>query len=230
VDSNEPPVVLHAEEAECIFCSPHGRDQWFDRPIASDGNQTIVVPAVGAFVRGYVLVVPVMHVTATCRIPEQAKDRFSAFVCDVAAHLGRLYGTKITLFEHAGCDSPGRPKSACINHAHLHLVPGSYNLTSESQTSELEVHKSLRDFLRPERRSPYLMFQDPDGPVASFPDHALPQFFRRAIAKRLGIGECWDYALFPFWENVQLTCQDFSSVTFRATFSSEATIENGVST
>ena len=76
---------------------------------------------------------------------------------------------------------------------------------------EVIKHDSFQKFLEDEQDGPYLMLQDPGGPLISFKDRPSSQFFRRVLANRLGMPECWDYALFPFFDNVKRTYQDFDS-------------------
>lgn len=209
MDTHEIPLVVHDEEPACTFCSPYGCNEWFNTPVASDEDKTVAVPSVGSLVPGYLLAIPVLHVTATCRIPREQKNRFASFVEVIAARLKDIYGIDITLFEHGACGAPHQARSACVSHAHLHLVPGTYNLASEAPRSRMMQYASLQDFLNSDQTSSYLMLQDPGGPVLTFEDPATPQFFRRIIAKRLGFAERWDYALFPFFDNVRRTYQDF---------------------
>jgi diadenosine tetraphosphate (Ap4A) HIT family hydrolase len=208
VDTREAPIVAEAIEDDCEFCSQSGRFEWFNTPLAIDKDYAIAVPSVGSFVPGYILVVPAVHVTASCRIPADHKARLASFTNDLASQLASKYREKITIFEHGACDSRLQPQSACVNHAHLHLVPGSYDLISEAPE---QVHKysSLEEFLEEEREEPYLMLQDPGGPLLSFADQPVPQFFRRVVARRLGMADFWDYAAFPFYENIKHTYRDF---------------------
>jgi diadenosine tetraphosphate (Ap4A) HIT family hydrolase len=213
MDSRSAPVVEHTEEAECAFCSSSGCQEWFNQPVATEEGCAVAIPSVGSFMPGYLLVVPIAHVTATCRMPLDVKAKFAAFTYNLSSRLSSLYGAPITMFEHGACVSSRLARSACITHAHLHLVPGKYDLVSELP-GRAENHGSLEEFLEHERDDPYLMAQDPGGLIVSFEDRPAPQFFRRVIADRLGIPSRWDYALFPFFDNVRRTYDDFGIEVF----------------
>jgi diadenosine tetraphosphate (Ap4A) HIT family hydrolase len=176
--------------------------------LASDGDTAIAVPSLGSFLPGYLLAIPITHVNASCGIPEAKRARFAAFVGGLASRLSSLYGTEVTMFEHGACITDRQPQSACINHAHVHLVPGSYNLMSE-MPALICKHDSLQGFLAEEWDNPYLMLQDPGESIVGSEDALTSQFFRRIIAHRLGMSDCWDYAMFPFWENIKRTYLDF---------------------
>lgn len=211
MDSRKIPIVEHADEdsAQCSFCFTSQRHEWFNRPVAHLDECAMAVPSLGCLVPGYLLVMPFTHVTSTCGLPEAVKPKFASFVIEVVAQLRSVYGMPVTMFEHGGCSSPYESRSACVNHAHLHLVPGNYGLKSEAPEKTTK-HSSFGDFLESDGPdSPYLMLQDPCGPIVSFADQPTPQFFRRVVAARLGMPECWDYALYPFFDNIERTYKDF---------------------
>lgn len=210
MDSRQASLVMHVDndDDDCEFCSPSRRSEWFNRPIAMDEDRAFAVPSLGSFMPGYLLAVPVAHVTASCRIPAEGKARFAAFVYKLASQLTSLYGTQVTIFEHGACLSNSKPQSACVDHAHVHLVPGNYDLSTEAP-SQVYKHESFMEFLEMKQSDSYLMLQDPAGPILSFDDKPTSQFFRRIIAQRLGIPDYWDYAMFPFTENIKRTYQDF---------------------
>lgn len=209
MDTNKATIVMHDEEPVCTFCSLDSASEWYNMPIMSYEDRAFVLPSVGSLIPGYMLALPSQHVTAVCKIPKADKDSFASFVETTLTRLSRIYGDSITMFEHGAFNTPRRKRSACVSHAHLHLVPGSYNLTSEAPSGGIDLYRSLREFIETDRTTPYLMLQDPGGPIVVFDDYAIPQFFRRVIAERLGITECWDYALFPFYENIRKTYHDF---------------------
>jgi hypothetical protein len=55
------------------------------------------------------------------------------------------------------------------------------------------------------------MYREPGGPVQYSPDAGISQYFRRHIARMLGRPDDWDYALFPHWDNIRTTQNDFSA-------------------
>jgi diadenosine tetraphosphate (Ap4A) HIT family hydrolase len=207
VDSREATLTATIHD-DCEFCSPISRLEWFNRPVALDEGRAVAVPSLGSFMPGYLLAVPVAHVTASCRISWDTKERFASFVYELVSRLTSLYRRPVTIYEHGACLSVQGSQSACVNHAHVHLVPGNFDLTTEAP-SQVYKHDSLGEFLKIEESNPYLMLQDPGGPLLSFNDKPTSQFFRRIIAKRLGIPDHWDYAASPFFDNIKRTYQDF---------------------
>lgn len=206
MDSRKTPVI-HEGEEDCPFC-PTGQREWFNQPLASESGCAIAIPSLGSFIPGYLLIVPTVHVTATCKVPSDSRAKFATFTDKLVVRLRSLYGMPVTMFEHGACTESSITRSACVTHAHLHLIPGNYDLMSAAPKEAIK-HTSLEDFLEYERNAPYLMLQDPDGPLLSFDDRPSSQFFRRIIANRLSMPDCWDYALVPFFDNIKRTYKDF---------------------
>jgi diadenosine tetraphosphate (Ap4A) HIT family hydrolase len=201
--------------------------EWYDHVIATDDHGSYAIPSLGSFVQGYLLIIPRAHVTATCNISDDAKSAFVSFVHSVMSRLRSLYGSPVTMFEHAACSINKSPRSACVSHAHLHLVPGSYDLIAETPDVDIRKYDSYREFIQRQQQEPYLMFQDPDGPLISFDDRPSAQFFRKVIARRLDITDCWDYAAFPFYDNIKETYRDFGIDPFAGIDQDEVTTSDG---
>jgi diadenosine tetraphosphate (Ap4A) HIT family hydrolase len=82
------------------------------------------VPTIGAFVPGYLLVVPRRHVLALGQLPPPELRDFEHLTHRLAARLARTYAMPILGFEY-GLNITGERR---VEHAHLHLVPTSADL------------------------------------------------------------------------------------------------------
>jgi diadenosine tetraphosphate (Ap4A) HIT family hydrolase len=207
--------MLHrAHPDDCFLCAAHGGGPgalaWYDRPLAHEPGTGIAVGAIGAFVPGYVLVSPAVHTRSVQDLPPGAHAAFLAFTRKVLARVEGRYGPA-TVFEHGACRAAGGRRSACVDHSHLHIVPGSYGLSRA--VGGTRTFNSLADLLaapREQRYDGYLMYREPGGPVNYAPDPGVSQFFRRHISAVLGDPGGWDYAMFPHWHNVIATQQELS--------------------
>jgi len=200
-------VIQGSSETDCLFCKIPKRPltalYWHDRPLMRIPGIGAAVAGLGAFVPGYVLVFPEMHVVSTLDIPERHFDIFQSFVKKVLDEVERAFGPT-TVFEHSSCTLANTRRSACIDHAHIHLMPGSYSL----DLAELDTMNFAQDDspLTPEHsRTGYLLLAEPGGVTHYFRDPGVSQYFRRKIAARLGSPDEWDYLLFPHLHNVELT-------------------------
>lgn len=199
-------MTILQNKIDCLFCGiAHTSADpipWHDRPLAKQSGVGGVVAALGAFIPGYVLVFPDLHVESINRIPRPISLSFSTLVDRVKTSMSDIYGP-VTIFEHGSCSIRDSRRSACITHAHLHIIPGSYRL-AEKATPEGDpiLHASGGTWTE---RDNYLFLREPGGTPKYFADPGVSQFFRRIIAGRLGIADQWDWLMFPELDNVRAT-------------------------
>ena len=202
--------LTYDQGPSCFLCraarSTPDQLPWYDRPIARSVGGATAVASLGAFVRGYILIVPAAHAFNTRSLEPAAREDLAQFTTAVLAALESQVG-EVTVFEHGSCFDDHTRRSACTEHAHLHLVPGQFNLDPELPIAE--VHDSFADFLAvgPGDGSPYLMLRNPGGAVRVYPDPGISQYVRRLIAAALGEPDDWDYAVFPRMANVKATTE-----------------------
>lgn len=178
---------------------------WYDWPIFVRPGVGTAVVSVGALINGYLLVAPDVHVSSVCVMSSGKVRQFLSFLDAVLRHVEVLFGA-CTIFEHGSCPSEGRRRSACVTHAHIHIIPGIYRLSSLELP--IETFPDLVSMANASSLAPangYLMYREPGGPVCCSADIGVPQYFRRHIAAALGCYDEWDYALFPRWETVRAT-------------------------
>jgi diadenosine tetraphosphate (Ap4A) HIT family hydrolase len=194
--------------ADCLFCratrSIPDDLQWHDRPIARVPGVGGVIPGLGAFVPGYVLVFPEQHVESTLRIRGQAGSAFGDLLSRTIRSVTEVFGP-VTVFEHGSCSQRNLRRSACIDHAHTHIMPGVYGLSSFMPKPFGQPADPMEQTLKADVG--YLLLDElPYGPQYG-PDPGVSQFMRRCIAVKLGIPDEWDYLLFPRLENVTETAR-----------------------
>ena len=142
----------------------------------------------------------------TRSLGSDAREDLAQFAEGMLAALERKFGD-VTVFEHGSCFDDHTHRSACTEHAHIQLVPGSFNLDPDLPTRE--AYGSLSDFLAadPGSGSPYLMLKNPGQPLGVFRDPGISQYVRRLIASALGEPDDWDYGVFPRMANVKATAK-----------------------
>lgn len=114
----------------------------------------------------------------------------------------------VTLFEHGGATS--QRSSACIDHAHLHVIPGDYDISSTINVQNSARYNDVAEFVRSGHdQRPYLMVQESGSACLVTNDQNQSQYFRRHIAKRLNRPDEWDYAACPNYDNVRKTISAF---------------------
>ncbi|MEV7006703.1 hypothetical protein [Streptosporangium sp. NPDC051022] len=126
--------------------------------------------------------------------PDEGHD-FADFADEVLEFLGKRLGD-LTYWEHGAADVPTGRQSACVDHAHLHIVAGHLPL---STPPERVAHSGLRQALTwladSEGSNPYLLMGHTSGPCFTGHDVGLSQYYRREWAKIVGRDDEWDYLL-----------------------------------
>ena len=153
---------------------------------------------------------PEQHVESTRRIPRSVAAAFDALVERVSGTVRQLYGP-LTAFEHGSCRDPNSRRSACLAHAHIHLVPGWYRLERHLRSVGSVVSAAAWVPTAATWDSGYLFLQEPGALPLYGPDPGISQFFRRRIAEHLEIPDEWDYLLYPRLDNVHETVRRLDS-------------------
>jgi diadenosine tetraphosphate (Ap4A) HIT family hydrolase len=191
---------------DCLFCIiqsvPAESLPWHDRPLARIPGVGGVIAGLGAFVPGYVLVFPEQHVESALRIRQETSDAFRDLIQRTVRAVQSAFGPA-TLFEHGSCSREGVRRSACLDHAHIHILPGCYDLRSYVTRRGGSQDRSVNE--RTLDGAGYLFLHEPMMHPVYGHDPGMSQFFRRKIATMLGIADEWDYLLFPRLENVSQT-------------------------
>jgi diadenosine tetraphosphate (Ap4A) HIT family hydrolase len=191
---------------DCLFCNiqsvPPESLPWHDRPLARIPGVGGVIAGLGAFVPGYVLVFPEQHVESVLRIRQETSAAFRDLIQRTARAVQSAFGPP-TLFEHGSCPREGVRRSACLDHAHIHILPGSYDLRSHVTSRGGSQGRSVNE--RTLDEGGYLFLHEPMMRPIYGCDPGMSQFFRRQIATALSIPDEWDYLLFPRLENVSRT-------------------------
>lgn len=169
-------------------------------------NVGAVIAGLGAFAPGYVLVFPEQHVESRLRIAKDEYPLFADLLADTIEKVAATFGTP-TIFEHGSCVSRNARRSACLDHAHIHLLPGSYELGSNAKEDAATIFRQQP--IAVAAITGYLFLQEPGSDPVYVSDPGISQYFRRQVAAKLDSADEWDYLLFPRLENVLETIKRF---------------------
>jgi diadenosine tetraphosphate (Ap4A) HIT family hydrolase len=217
----DPAAAADDLRAICTFCSVVGRRRE-SNPVADllpgvepedsillDADDVVVVPAVGSFRDGYVVLVPRAHVPSFGHLPEDLDEAVDRTWAVVARALTGTYGGGVLGFEH-GAVGFRRRGGVCSDHAHQHVLPVPAGLTvAEEFAREL----GARDvpFGVAARRAAagrgtgYLWLADASGRcLVSTSSAGRSQYFRRLVAARLGRPD-WDWHAYPGADSMRRT-------------------------
>lgn len=202
----------------CSYCSAFWGPKSSERirpvwnTVLYESDNFIVVPTKGAIVEGWLLLISKKHYLCMGALPTSLYPELRAITHETIEILTRSYAPP-TIFEH-GPSSSGLPIGCGVDHAHFHVVPLSFSMIPKSET---EIHlygtswvpslpnfNSLRQLY--DAGKSYLYLQEPNSPAVHCTPVNLPcQFFRRIIAKEMGVPNQYDYNCNVFESNVLKT-------------------------
>lgn len=170
-----------------------------------ESDDFVVFPPLGSFVEGYLMLAPRAHVPSCASLGEAQLGKLQNLLGVTKRIVADHYESPV-VFEHgvASCD---RRAGGCIDHAHLHIIPGRIDsagvLARHFRTESLGGWSDLAAW----QGLPYLLTQTGDGPVvvAAAPDNLPSQFLRRHAAAALNVPDLWDWGAYLGLREIEAT-------------------------
>lgn len=174
----------------CPFLSPP------QSRLICETDSFLVFPTLGAFVEGYLLICPKLHLPSYAWLDANRIEEYRHVLNKVQAAVSSQYGNSI-LFEH-GATSCGGRAGACIDHAHMHLVPTTVDLSQLLEDKFLTTVLNRWEDLSEWRDRPYLLYQSQDDRlmISRVTEDIPSQFMRRHLARNLNIPDLWDWGAY----------------------------------
>jgi diadenosine tetraphosphate (Ap4A) HIT family hydrolase len=189
-------------DLRCPFCAStlHGSTSRFDTVLASSPDARLL-PALGMLVPGYLLITSREHLLSMAVLGADRLGEVLAWTTALTSALAPTFGDYL-IFEHGSCAAGSG--GACVDHAHMHLVPLAQELAPHLIASvrwqELTEYKDLSE-LR-DGAYAYLGF---GGRHMVLPEPRLgSQWIRRQIGELIHT-DTWDWAVEPGWRQLQQT-------------------------
>lgn len=169
------------------------RELW-DTPVF-ESESFVALPTVGAFIEGWLLVVPREPALSFAQLPDTLWPEADDFIAEVARRIELEYGP-VAVFEH-GPGAKLSPVGCGVDYAHFHVVPTRTDLREAARQSfpavtwkSRPVISSVRDF-RSRGRDYWALVQNEYQPgcwLGTISDQSPPnQLFRRLLAKSVGL-------------------------------------------
>lgn len=201
----------------CPYCSSFLADRSSRAPydiVLTQTKNFVVVPTRGSLIEGWLLIVPKRHILSLAQLCVAERHEFESLVGDVSARVGHLWGVPPTLFEH-GASYNGDLIGCGVNHAHLHMAPLDFFLSTAIARSDANIGCSWKSAgggasipIPYDHWESYLFYQEPNNYARiAYPEAKISQYFRRVIAAHLGMPERYDYKQHAFYTQVDHTIQ-----------------------
>jgi len=175
-----------------IFYSFTGKRNYIMR----ETQHFVVLPSLGMFIEGFLLMVPKEHYLSLGALPENLFVELYELKEFVIKLYHDIYNKPPIFFEH-GSTSCMRRGGACVEHAHLQSVPLKKDLKPElirllGSPLEINKYEDLRNLYAKDQ--PYIFYERFDGKMFVWEVSILPsQFFRQVLAKEIGKTEKWNW-------------------------------------
>jgi ATP adenylyltransferase len=194
--------IAHMVTSTCALCSSlgsnRGNEPW-DTVLWED-QSFVAMPTRGALLPGWTLVVSKEHYLCAGSLDSEGRRALFEFVETTRRRVENAFGP-CTTFEH-GPAVRNTSVGCGVDHLHIHVVPLPFSLT-EATSSVAPVTWKILDQeealgqLHSEALSYSFVSEPGQTTKIAAPSPAIRQLFRRAIAKRLGVPNQFDYQSFP---------------------------------
>jgi diadenosine tetraphosphate (Ap4A) HIT family hydrolase len=206
---------------DCLFCSiqeisnpSNPEDEIFD-----ESENFYAKAALGHFVFGYTLIISKEHFPSFAYVPEPLFPELEAFRNNVLDKLHDICQHPITIMEHGALNRCQRG-GACIDHAHLHLMPLAadlYPVLSERFSfGELGSISEVRRFK--DAQVPYLYYQREGlrSYGVGLSQDVPSQMLRQIACQALGTPELWDWRNRPLRDVLQRFTSEYKRLAVAA--------------
>jgi len=197
---------------ECDFCQEFsGLTTWLDKNLRDAGisrrilvrkNGVISLVGVGPLSEGYTLILPTDHYYSVGSLPDSLLKEVLEQKEKIVGAIRSKFGSVIC-YEHGAVSAEHRG-GACIDHAHLNIIPGCIGFRDLIARDYEEVPiNGLRDLSRfSSQQLPYLYVEDVNGLQYAYkiPYQIPSQYLRQVWARALKRSEEWDWALYGNYE------------------------------
>lgn len=205
-------------ENPCPFCLElNGNNQkvlnyGLTTSILYEGKYWFVVPSVGCFVPGYLLVVNKLHFPSIALCSEESYLELEYIVKVCRNAIWKKYKKTCILFEH-GSSSDICNSANSVDHVHLHIVPSNVDLIDSMSKNgayviKLENYKELKKQFNNAPKS-YLFYENAN--MKKFytdynSDIFSSQYFRKVLVDKMNLKVDWN------WHNCE--CQNLFLQTY----------------
>ena len=179
----------------CDFCNDSIKDR-----ILYETNNYIVFTTLGAFVPGYLLIIPKIHTIAFCNLPKKLLEEFQDLLEKTRNIIESKYGDTI-IFEHG--ESGGS-----VPHAHMHIIPINNIdeiILKESHLVKINCITYLSEISPPylfygNSKREYYLIQHKNGDIPS-------QYLRQLSCQSIAHND-WNWKIHGNQDNINRTKED----------------------
>lgn len=199
---------------DCVYCRYLAGDIGINERTVYKSKNFFVMPGVGQFINGYLIIMPFAHVMSNAELTPDVLTEFEDVLADVEEMLKLAYGCKSVLVWENGSGNSGIGKAKdSIVHSHVHIAPSNMDISEIGEISGFKFEKIVLNQLSQYKEHSYLLIRYPDKKhwgINNDPRLYIPrQFVRQVLAEECGIsGDLWNWRIYPFRDKMHQTVVD----------------------
>ena len=191
----------------CVFCNIDKSRP--ENTIIEESNNFIVLPAIGALVDGYLMIVSKKHINSMSLLKENEKIEYEFLIEKYRNKFKNIYNKFPIIFEHGSPINDSDMKASSVIHAHTHIV--NHNFINEESIVKNLNFKILENLNYLSKEQNYIMYINPENICyVSYNFEPVSQMMRKIIAKDLGYENKFDWKKEIFIENINSTIKKFT--------------------
>lgn len=227
VDSLNCDIGDHKSNSSGLSGTPTVKDCAYCRYLdgyPADNERTVyesesffVLPTVGQFITGYLLVIPYEHVTSNGELDSKRLEEFKQVLQDVEYLLKITYNASNVLVWENGSGNGGIGKAKdSIVHSHVHVCPSQYTSEKIMEVSGFPFETITLDDLKDYTEHSYLLVRTPNHDVWKInnnPNLYIPrQYVRQLVAEEYELpGDSWNWRTHHFSDKMYQTVEDIKA-------------------
>jgi len=199
----------------CLLCKIATGKNEKPEHILYESENFYVVPGLGAFFDGYVMIVPKDHVMSFAELDKEKYEEFLRVLNDIRFILESVYHKEIFVFECGSGKNGGGKHATSIIHAHIHLAPTDMPVLDCIHESGLHPAIINSRHLCNYEKYPYMLYIDQrdNWYISSDPDTYFPrQHPRQVLADYMNLekGE-YNWRTNPLREKMDIIAEEIYS-------------------
>jgi len=214
--SNSSGMLGTPSIKDCFYCRYIAGKIPNDKRTIYRSENFIVIPTIGQFISGYLLIIPNQHVMSNAELSSTLLEEFKTVLEDVLFMLKLTYQKNSFLIWENGSGSGGIGKAKdSIVHSHVHVAPSSLTSKDIKQLSGFNFETISLDVLFEYQTNSYLLVKstlDENWMINDDVNLYIPrQYIRQILAEEHGIvgdGEPWNWRTSPFSDIMMHTCTE----------------------
>lgn len=193
----------------CSFCYPSEK-----RNIIYEDEEVYIMPALGNFVRGYVLMINKKHRDCFAGIINEQKEKAKTELKEIITH---KYGS-CCLLEHGRVGScMGDDENRICYHAHMHAVPTKKDFRGKIKKDfeMVEIDRWIDVNKLEDKLYDYLYVEVHSGEKSVFKvkEEIENQYLKKNACNAMGIDRKYsNWKKYPFWETMRKTYKDLNGI------------------